>query len=46
MRILNEQENLKRSKISENPINGNLSNNNEKKINISDVNETVKSEKI
>ena len=46
MRILNEQENLKRSKISENSINGNLSNNNEKKINISDVDETVKSEKI
>ena len=46
MRILNEQENLKRSKISENAINGNLSNNNEKKINISDVDETVKSEKI
>ena len=46
MRILNEQENLKRSKISENSINGNLSNNNEKKMNVSDVKEIVKSEKI
>ena len=46
MRILNEQESLKRSKASENPTDGNLSNNSEKKINVSDVNEIVKSEKI
>tara|TARA_Y100000816_G_scaffold209662_1_gene155391 strand:+ start:327 stop:725 length:399 start_codon:yes stop_codon:yes gene_type:complete len=46
MRILNEQESLKRSKASENLIDGNLRNNSEKKINVSDVNEVVKSEKI
>ena len=46
MRILNEQESLKRSKASENPTDGNSSNNSEKKINVSDVNEIVKSEKI
>ena len=46
MRILNEQESLKRSKASENLIDGNLKNNNEKKMNVSDVNEIVKSEKI
>ena len=46
MRILNEQESLKRSKASENLIDGNLKNNSEKKMNVSDVNEIVKSEKI
>ncbi len=46
MRILNEQESLKRSKASENLIDGNLRNNSEKKMNVSDVNEIVKSEKI
>ena len=46
MRILNEQESLKRSKASENQTDGNSSNNSEKKINVSDVNEIVKSEKI
>ena len=46
MRILNEQESLKRLKASENLIDGNLKNNSEKKMNVSDVNEIVKSEKI
>ena len=46
MRILNEQESLKRSKATENLIDGNLKNNSEKKMNVSDVNEIVKSEKI
>ena len=46
MRILNEQESLKRSKATENLIDGNLRSNNEKKLNVSDVKEIVKSEKI
>ena len=46
MRILNEQESLKRSKATENLIDGNLRSNSEKKMNVSDVKEIVKSEKI